>query len=426
MAFQRFIRDRRASVVPLFALSIIPLTGLVGAAVDYSRAAAARSSMQAALDSTVLAVSKDASTLASGAIQTQAQTIFNAVFNRADVQSVAITTAYTTGNGSQLVITGTGSVKTNFMGLMGFSELTVAASSTAVWGNTRLRVALVLDNTGSMAQSGKIDALKTASHNLIAQLKNAARVPEDVYVAIVPYSKDVDVKTGDTVPDWVDFTIWDTLNGTCSKPSYTKQSTCTANSGTWTPKAHSTWNGCVMDRDQNWDVMNTAPDSSTKFPAEQYGYCASSMLPLTNDWTKLDAKIDAMTPTGSTNNTIGLVWGWQALSTTAPLSAPAKDPNYQYQDVIVLLTDGLNTQNRWSGDGSNHSTAVDTRTEKACTNVKAAKITIYTVLVMEGNASLLQTCATDTNHYFYLTASNQIVTTFDTIGTQLSKLRLAK
>lgn len=387
--------------------------------------------MQAALDSTVLALSKDTATLASGAVQGQAQTIFNAVYNRTDVQGVTITTAYTTSNGSQLVINGTGSIKTTFMGLMGFAELTVTASSTAVWGNTRLRVALVLDNTGSMASSGKMDALKTASHNLISQLKNAARLPEDVYVAIVPYSKDVNVKFDDTVPDWVDFTIWDTLNGTCSKSSYTKQSTCTANSGTWTPKAHSTWNGCVMDRDQNWDVTNTAPDSSTKFPAEQYSNCASSMLSLTNDWTKLDAKINAMTPTGSTNNTIGLVWGWQALSTTAPLSAPAKDPNYEYQDVIVLLTDGLNTQNRWSGDGSSHSTAVDARTEKACANVKAASpspkdIKIYTVLVMDGNASLLQTCATDSSRYFYLTAANQIVGTFDTIGTQLSKLRLAK
>ncbi|MDC7785849.1 pilus assembly protein TadG-related protein [Rhodoplanes sp. TEM] len=426
MPFQRFIRDRRASVVPLFALSIIPLTGLVGAAVDYSRAAAARSAMQSALDSTVLALSKDTETLASGAITGKATTLFNAVFLRPEVQNIALTSSYTSNKGSQLVISGTGTVKTTFMGLMGFSELPVAASATAVWGNTRLRVALVLDNTGSMASSGKMTALKTASKSLITQLQNAARVAEDVYVAIIPYSKDVNVKPGETIPDWVDFTIWDTLNGTCTKSSYTKQSSCVANGGKWTPKAHSTWNGCVMDRDQNWDVLNTAPDSSVKFPAEQYGYCTTAAMALSNDWTALTAKIDAMTPNGSTNNTIGLVWGWHALTTGAPLSAPAKDPDYEYQDVIVLLTDGLNTQNRWNGNGSSQSTAVDARTEKACANVKAAGITLYTVLVMEGNASLLQTCATDSSRYFYLTSANQLVTTFDAIGTQLSKLRLAK
>ena len=41
--------------------------------------------------------------------------------------------------------------------------MTVASSSTVKWGSSRLRVALVLDNTGSMADSGKIAALKTAT-----------------------------------------------------------------------------------------------------------------------------------------------------------------------------------------------------------------------------------------------------------------------
>ena len=42
-----------------------------------------------------------------------------------------------------------------------------------------------------MASDEKIDALKTASHNLLSQLQSAAVHPEDVYVSIVPFSKDV-------------------------------------------------------------------------------------------------------------------------------------------------------------------------------------------------------------------------------------------
>ena len=61
--------------------------------------------------------------------------------------------------------------------------------SVSTWGNTRLRVALVLDNTGSMASDEKIDALKTASHNLLSQLQSAAVRPEDVYVSIVPFQQ---------------------------------------------------------------------------------------------------------------------------------------------------------------------------------------------------------------------------------------------
>ena len=54
-----------------------------------------------------------------------------------------------------------------------------------------------------------------------------------------------------------------------------------------------------------------------------------------------------MQPTGNTNQGIGLAWGWMTLATTEPFNAPAKDSNYTNKDVIVLLSDGLNTQNRW-------------------------------------------------------------------------------
>ena len=53
---------------------------------------------------------------------------------------------------------------------MGVSQLNVGSSSTIKWGNQRLRVALVLDTTGSMSSAGKIGALKTATKNLIDQL----------------------------------------------------------------------------------------------------------------------------------------------------------------------------------------------------------------------------------------------------------------
>jgi Mg-chelatase subunit ChlD len=47
-------------------------------------------------------------------------------------------------------------------------------SQKAVWGITRLHVALVLDNTGSMADAGKMNALKIATKNLLKQLHGAA------------------------------------------------------------------------------------------------------------------------------------------------------------------------------------------------------------------------------------------------------------
>ena len=116
------------------------------------------------------------------------------------------------------------------------------------------------------------------------------------------------------------------------------------------------------------------------------------MMPLGHDWTALNAKIDAMTPTGNTNVTIGLAWGFQLLSPVAPFNAPAPAPDLD--KVIVLLTDGDNTQNRWTS-----SAIVDRRAhQKACDNVKAANIKLYTVRVIDGNAHAAARTAPPSRH----------------------------
>jgi hypothetical protein len=76
------------------------------------------------------------------------------------------------------------------------------------------------------------------------------------------------------------------------------------------------------------------------------------MMGLSYDWTSMNSLVDLMQPAGNTNQPIGLVWGWQSLVGGGPLAAPAKDSNYTYKEIIILLSDGLNTQNRWSGSQS--------------------------------------------------------------------------
>jgi hypothetical protein len=50
-----------------------------------------------------------------------------------------------------------------------------------------------------------------------------------------------------------------------------------------------------------------------------------------------------------------------------PFTVPPMDPDFKYQQVIILMTDGLNTQNRWY----NNATDIDTRQQIACDNVSA-------------------------------------------------------
>jgi Flp pilus assembly protein TadG len=62
LAVHRFAAAREGNIAVTFAIALLPMLGFVGAAIDYSRAANARSSMQAALDSTSLMLSKNLST----------------------------------------------------------------------------------------------------------------------------------------------------------------------------------------------------------------------------------------------------------------------------------------------------------------------------------------------------------------------------
>lgn len=407
------------------ALTIVPLIGVAGMAVDYARASAARTAMQASLDSTALMMSRTASTQTSAELQAAAIDTFNALFNRPAVQNVAVNATYLSTGGSTVKMTASGTVPVDFLNILGFNAINITASATSTWGNTRLRVALVLDNTGSMSQNGKMDALQTASQNLLTQIKTAAAAPEDAYISIIPFNKDVNVNASNIGESWLRWDLWEAANGLCSKSSYKTQSTCTAKSGVWTPAHHSSWNGCVTDRDQNFDTTNDAPIAGgTLYPAEQYSSCPVPVMGLSNDWTALSSKIAAMQPNGTTNQAIGLQMGWQSL-TAAPLTIPSLDPNYKYNQVIILLTDGLNTENRWYGNAS----SIDARQQKTCDNIKAAGITIYAVQVNTGGdptSTLLQSCASDASKYFLLTSSAQLVSTFNQIGTALSNLRLAK
>jgi Flp pilus assembly protein TadG len=418
----RFIRDCKASVAPMLALTAIPLFGFVGAAVDYSNASSVRTSMQSALDSTALMLSKNAGTLNQTQLQNSATSLFNVNFNRPEATNTQVNATYSLqASGAAVTVTASAQINSKIMGRLGFPVLDIASTSSVNWSNTRLRVALVLDNTGSMAQSGKMAALQTASHNLLTQLKNAAQVDGDVYVSIVPFGKDVNVGAGYYTSAWIDWADWDDANGTCSKSTHHSKNSCDSHGGIWTPGNHNTWTGCVTDRDQNYDTLNSTPISGgTLFPAEQYSSCNTPLMPLSYDWTALNAKIDAMTPAGNTNQAIGLAWGWQSLSQTTPLDAPAMDPNFTYQQVIILLSDGLNTQDRWYSSAS----PIDTRQQTTCNNIKAAGVTIYSVLVMAGNSTVLQNCASDASKYFALTDADQIITTFNQIGTSLARLHI--
>lgn len=434
-ALRAFRLADRGNVAIMMGLSIVPVVGVTGAAVDYSRTNSVKAEMQTALDSTALMLAKEAAVVGQAQVNVNAQKYFTAMFSRPDVNNVTANAVYTPGGTSQLVVNASAQVPTAFIKVFGYDSLTVAGTATAKWGNSRLRVALALDNTGSMSSDGKMDALKAATNNLLSQLEAIAQNSGDVYVSIVPFSKDVNLDPANYQENWIDWADWDGKNGSCSKSSYSSsKSKCESHSGVWTPASHSTWNGCVMDRGNSsgpasgaYDTNVVAPDpgnTATMFAAEQFSSCAQAAMALSNNWTQMGTLINSMSPGGNTNQGIGLALAWMSLNGGGPFTVPPMDPSYTYSQVIVLLSDGLNTENRWYSSQS----SIDNRQKLTCANVKAAGILLYTVQVNTGHdptSTLLRDCASDKNKFFELKSADEMVTTFNTISTELGKLFVA-
>jgi len=481
----------RGNVAITMAIALVPITVAAGTGVDLARGMLVHEELITALDAAALAVGGTPG-LSQNQMQTLAQQYFNANY-KADSSFGTPTPISITTSGQTVQVSASVAMPTTLMNVVGYHSYTINASSTVVWGQQKLWVSLVLDTTGSMSQSDptgttKIAALKTATHSLLNMLQSVALNPGDVQVSITPFARDVKLGTSYSNQSWLSWTDW--LAAPSSAPSqsvgpgsncpYTDnsngfhcQSTPTNGSssvtkipssgtykgyicpsdnsvghyynGCWTSTSigggkysHSwvtnnknTWGGCVTDRTQDYDVNNTTPatsNPSTLMVAENSPSCAATaLLPLSYDWTSLSNEVDALSAAGSTNQTIGLVWGWQSQSQGSPLNAGALPQNTQR--IMILLSDGLNTQDRWYGDGSNQSTQVDARMALACTNAKAFGFTIYTVFVdlngTQGNSDVLQNCASDSSKYFDLTTADQIISTFNQIGEQITNLRVS-
>lgn len=325
------------NVAITFALATLPIVGTVGFAVDYSHANAVKAAMQAALDSTALMLSKDAATLSNADLQSKAKSYFDALFTRPEAKNVTVSATYSTAGGSKVKVDGAALVPTTFLGVIGYQDINVNGSSTTAWGSSRLRVALALDNTGSMASDGKMTALKAATKSLLTQLKSAAAQNDDVYVSIIPFAKDVNVGSSNYNQNWIDWSEWDSdsNNQTCSNNgggnggNGNGNGWGNGNGNGWgngggngngnscSAKNHNTWNGCITDRgpssapgNSTWDQVATLPNGTvnSQWPAEQFDGCPAVMMGLNYNWTAMNNLVDSMQPNGATNQPIGLVW----------------------------------------------------------------------------------------------------------------------
>ena len=342
---------------------------------------------------------------------------------------------------------------------MEFSHDPVSVTSEVTRPGNNLEVAMVLDNTGSMAGS-PMTSLQSAANQLIDLVVSDTQTPYYSKVAIVPYSNSVNAGTyansvrgtPTTAPSPIAAPCIDAIG--CTKIKFTPDS----------GGGHPTFNvsSCVSERIGSHASDDASYATATVGwvypPSDGNNNCISAAIqPLTSNKTTLHNEIASLTAVGSTAGHIGVAWGWYMISPNwAPLFPTAsKAVAYGTPHTIkamVLMTDGaFNTTyckgviagptsaaNNGAGNATDMSLCASpngdsfTQAQNLCNAMKAApnNVVIYTVAFLHGGTdpqaqAILANCATDAAHAYVPTTGASLTAAFQSIAADLNKLRIS-
>lgn len=196
----RLLRDKRGNAMFLTAAAALPVIGLVGSGVDIGRAYMAQLRLQQACDAGVLAGRRAmAGSTYSTAAQAEADKMFD--YNYADgaYGSTDVTFTSVAQGASSVSGTATATLPTALMKIFDFDEFDLTVSCAAKLEISNADVMMVLDVTGSMAQTNvgdtinRITALKDATMDFFDTLTGAEMGDGRLRFGVVPYSSSANV-----------------------------------------------------------------------------------------------------------------------------------------------------------------------------------------------------------------------------------------
>jgi Flp pilus assembly protein TadG len=407
--FSHWRTDQRGVTAISVSLIIMPVLVVLSLATDYALVTRQRSALQHIVDAAAIAMARDSDigTLSPGQVNTRATQYAQAMASTTPVEGLNVSA---TVSATEIHIDAGGNVRLNFGAFLGQDTMAVSTAVTVQRAIARsLEVALALDNTGSMNDAGKIVELKKAVKAMVAYLNDPSRNQGQIKMAMVPFNTNV------------------RINPAHIATSYLYRAP---------PMG---WDGCITDRDAGYNTNDTPPQAGVDASKFHWGIwrwlygswdywpvaCGSlaQMIPLTTNLLSIDAAVDGLVAGGATNVTIGVEWGLHALTASEPLSQAAADGTPNLVKALILLTDGMNTADRF---GDNNGGQIDQRTLEACTSAKAKGLTLFVIRLIDGNATLLQSCASASENYFDVSDATQLTPLFENISTQLNKLRISK
>ncbi|TIT02599.1 pilus assembly protein [Mesorhizobium sp.] len=459
-----FARDRSGNLAVLFGIVASVLALSAGFAVNVSQLSNARSSLQGVVDAAVTSTARDLTTgvIKEADADTSVQTFLNANSEAGILSADRIVLDKLTVDKIAKTVQADVHVDVGlYFPLFSMDDVKrVAASTTALYSDKQIEVAMMLDVTGSMAanwytKTNKIGDLQTAASKAVTDLlkwNRANNVPR-VRVAIVPYAEAVntgglastvfvETRYGSKVPPPIDASVSVSL--------------------TWAPDK------CATERKDKDGYADYSPDgpatprldnNGKTYLAKvnrdyRMGNCPSAaLIPLTADQDKLLKTITDFRADGVTAGGIAAQWGyymlspaWRSAIVDAGLGAgPANFDKRKVAKIAILMTDGqFNTAfakgrdaPNWQGQGQ---TSRD-NAEAICGNMKRDGIEVFTIgfdlndptmTVNERDQakSVLKNCSTaDTSslkHYYEAATGPELTDAFSEITRNIEKLTIKR
>lgn len=394
----RFWSNRSGATVVMFAILLVPIIMMVGAAIDYNVGKREQARLQESLDNAVLAALGRASAATNAA---EAQAIVEAYLNATYGGAYEITSFEAalskTATERSINATAVSSVPTSFLAIARIDSIDVAAHSETRVGNDNLEIVMVLDNSGSMSSNSRIARLKDAAKALVTTVNDVAT--GKVKYGLVPFAGLVNVGPGNKTKPWIDTAAASSIHSE-NFDKKTGRLSLYAQTGI-------AWRGCVEARPNGLDITDEEPlpakgdtlfvpsfgpdepdvgsgfinnylkddggacttafGASTSLETRQEATCkyhgtspaetisngthkgpnhlcdSAPILPLTDNAASVTAAIDAMVALGGTDITEGMAWGWRVISPTEPFTEGQAYTTMGLRKIIVLMTDGANT-----------------------------------------------------------------------------------
>jgi Flp pilus assembly protein TadG len=459
-AFTFFTSSEKGNVGMMLALSIVPIMLSVGVAVDMVQTNRTLTILQSAADAAALAAGSSGEKN-EAKLYTMVRDYLKANGAEAALDMVDEVKAEFGKDDNVFAVTIKGKRKTSLMTIAGIDTMDLQARAEVKLGAEGYEVVLVLDNTASMDEGGRLPALKVAAKDLVKTLLQVKDIGAYVKLGVVPFSSYVNVGKSRRNEPWMSvppdkhetkMACWNTYPD--AKPINCRQvpeindgvntgktvEQCDWNYGA--PKEvcgkttiDETWSGCAGSRAEPLDESIGAV--STPYQGLMNTTCGSEIVELTDSKPKLDNAIDGLVATGNTYIPAGLLWGWHMVDPSEPLKK-AKSTGAMKAiggtKAIVLMTDGQNTlapyaPHHWGGLGAVDWAKGDAKTATLCQNIKADGVVVYTVSFMVTDSKaldLMASCASDPSKALTAHSGEELAEAFHDIGSSLMALRLSK